>query len=949
MRPVFWRLTNQVIDEASVTFNHTIPGRLPAFRYPQKAITNLAFHLPSPAPQRSLSVVLKKETIYPRVLRSDYLPLRPSTLPLHAGLPKDVLSPSAAAPEKKSPNPQQRVRRRNRLITSCLECRRRKLKCDKQQPCTNCTKLSRQCVFITSSPDPETQARLAAVKEKMGILEKSLEEDVARKAQLKDPISPASRKSCTYGRLPGQDESYSDQEEDEDTKDLIPTTMATEDAYYDNEDDDNDDVVDLGFSMGKVRITERIVGLVRPRFTEELTQSLKEFPEPDRSSRVPLFNQDPAVWFAPDRDYVAPSSSFFFSSGLERISLLNHLPSKPLVDKLIAHYWVAVHLIAKCVHRPRFERNYQKFWANINAGVEPRNSFQAVLFAALLSAVVSMPEDKVMAEFRVDKQSLVDNFREGTEAALSRANFLRTTKLETLQAFVMYLIPLCRNDISRAHSALIGSLIRLAECMGLHRDPTTYSTSPVELQTRRLIWYQICFLDLRICEGTGPRPQIRPDDYDTRFPLNINENELERAENGDSTVDVTTDRNNITDVSISRIRFECYEMHRLLWYESPKTEHRRREGERKVSLTAMLARVNAFMAAQQKKWVALLDMSNPIHVVGSEMYGIVSNRLYVMVLQKYMSTDKRKMPDRLRQIILSASALILEHSANIQRQPELAIWSWYVGALHQFQAALILLNELYTGPREAAMEERVWKSLNYAFEITDDRPNAEKVRLILEDLIVRSRTYATMKKIKAPNNMPQPGPRIHTHSYQAREREEREERERSARKGSGAASVDSTPTNTEFSPVSVQPCQHAAVGPMGPSTPRVDWGNMDLPASLPAFPNTLNTAGAAAYSNFATSGATNFLATTAMASHAMASMVSRYSNDSGSPLANTYLGMSAAATGSSPMDSLNDVDWNEIEKMFGSADVGAGNILMPPFSFPEFSASDLQWPRQGES
>lgn len=38
------------------------------------------------------------------------------------------------------------------------------------------------------------------------------------------------------------------------------------------------------------------------------------------------------------------------------------------------------------------------------------------------------------------KASLVDNFKLGTETALARANFLRTTKIEVLQAFVMYLV-----------------------------------------------------------------------------------------------------------------------------------------------------------------------------------------------------------------------------------------------------------------------------------------------------------------------------------------------------------------------------------------------------------------------------------------------------------------------------------------------------------------------------
>lgn len=150
----------------------------------------------------------------------------------------------------------------------------------------------------------------------------------------------------------------------------------------------------------------------------------------------------------PSNEYVAPSSSFFFTPGAEKTTLMNYLPAKVLVDKLIAHYWQAVHVIARTVHRPSFERHYDNFWKSVASGIEPRNSFQAVVFAALLSSVVSMSNGKVLSEFGVDKQGLVDNFREATEAALSRANLLRTTKLETLQAFVMYLVSLLRPDHS---------------------------------------------------------------------------------------------------------------------------------------------------------------------------------------------------------------------------------------------------------------------------------------------------------------------------------------------------------------------------------------------------------------------------------------------------------------------------------------------------------------------
>lgn len=145
-------------------------------------------------------------------------------------------------------------------------------------------------------------------------------------------------------------------------------------------------------------------------------------------------------WMMPSSEYVAPSSSFFFTPAADRTTFLNYLPAKSLVDKLMAHYWQAVHVIARTLHRPSFERQYERFWRDVASSVEPRNSFQAVVFAALLSSVISMSNEKVFAEFGVNRQGLVDNFREATEAALSRANLLRTTKLETIQAFVMYLV-----------------------------------------------------------------------------------------------------------------------------------------------------------------------------------------------------------------------------------------------------------------------------------------------------------------------------------------------------------------------------------------------------------------------------------------------------------------------------------------------------------------------------
>ena len=145
---------------------------------------------------------------------------------------------------------------------------------------------------------------------------------------------------------------------------------------------------------------------------------------------------------APGKDFTAPSSSFFFADEPKRTSILQYLPSKPVSDRLLEQYWEAVHYMMRVVHRPTFERQWAHFWECIHVGVEPPASLQALVMGCLLSAVISMSEDRVAYEFGAVKTQLLDSFRQGTESALYKANFLRTTKLQTLQALIMYLVSL---------------------------------------------------------------------------------------------------------------------------------------------------------------------------------------------------------------------------------------------------------------------------------------------------------------------------------------------------------------------------------------------------------------------------------------------------------------------------------------------------------------------------
>jgi hypothetical protein len=373
--------------------------------------------------------------------------------------------------------------------------------------------------------------------------------------------------------------------------------------------------------------------------------------------------------------------------------------------------------------------------------------------------------------------------------------------------------------------------------MGLHRDPTAYTTSPVEIQIRRLVWYQICFLDLRTSEATGPRPQIRLDDYDTQLPLNIDDVDLDRAQHGDIHVRVNKDRTHFTDMTITRMRFDCYQMQRFLASERLKLDRKRPDGKSEVTITTLLRRLQAFTAAMEKKYLPMLNKSEPSHILATKIYGILSNKMYISLLQKYLTNSRKKMPERLRQVTLSTATMVLEHGMEIEQEPALNRWSWYVGALHQHHCAVLLVSEMWVEKMEPATEQRIWRCLDYSFDLSAEMSNVEKSRLVLEDLIERTKLYADMKRVRVPNNMPQALPRAHA---QSRQKEGREERDQggSVQSGPTMIGLNHNPGVQQMPPMHHVQAQERGL-PLAPvansfpgAMPTVDWGTFDMPASM---------------------------------------------------------------------------------------------------------------------
>lgn len=94
----------------------------------------------------------------------------------------------------------------------------------------------------------------------------------------------------------------------------------------------------------------------------------------------------------------------------------------------------------------------------------------------------------------------------------------------------------------------------------------------------------------------------------------------------------------------------------------------------------------------------------------------------------------------------------LEAAITIETTPSLKRWRWYSGAYQQYHTALLLFAELYATPVHH-QADRIWKCLDYIFELPADLERVEKARLVLSGLSSRAEVYQSLRKLRPPTAM----------------------------------------------------------------------------------------------------------------------------------------------------------------------------------------------------
>jgi hypothetical protein len=281
----------------------------------------------------------------------------------------------------------------------------------------------------------------------------------------------------------------------------------------------------------------------------------------------------------------------------------------------------------------------------------------------------------------------------------------------------------------------------MAECMGLHRDGEAYGLTPLETHVRRLLWHQLCFLDIRTCEAQGPKPAIRREDYDTKLPLNCEEEQLTPQ-----TTALPDPAEHWTSTLLPLMRFEINEMMRIIWSDRRKLE------TRKTTLTAVLTKIENFRKRMFEKYDRFLSDEIPIQRYAKLVMHLLMYRLHAMVLHPYHSNTANPMPQRLNSVLIMSGIMIIEISIQLETDPQFMDWSWYIGAYQQFQIALLLATEIYYRP-ENKEADRIWPCLDYVFNLDSSMPRKQKGVAILTEIMGKTAVYTGMRKMRAPTGI----------------------------------------------------------------------------------------------------------------------------------------------------------------------------------------------------
>ncbi|KAJ5490747.1 hypothetical protein N7539_002314 [Penicillium diatomitis] len=208
--------------------------------------------------------------------------------------------------------------------------------------------------------------------------------------------------------------------------------------------------------------------------------------------------------------------------------MLEHVPTRRQSHLLYRGFMSGVHAISPVLHPPTILKLYCAFWewydyTSFSGQPCPNASFIPLLYAIWYGGSVTVSLKTIKAEFNTSSRfTLSSSYSEEVTRWLTRISFPRSPSLHGLAAYLIVQTILSKEEEPLKSSLFVSLAMRVAQTMGLHRDPSNFGIEASEAEYRRRLWWHIMHMDGVVAMSSGLPPLVGDENYwDVRYPSEV--------------------------------------------------------------------------------------------------------------------------------------------------------------------------------------------------------------------------------------------------------------------------------------------------------------------------------------------------------------------------------------------------------------------------------------------
>ncbi|KAL9072746.1 MAG: hypothetical protein Q9157_004986 [Trypethelium eluteriae] len=192
------------------------------------------------------------------------------------------------------------------------------------------------------------------------------------------------------------------------------------------------------------------------------------------------------------------------------------VPTRKQCDMLLESYIRNYHPLVPLIHISSFVEQYNDCWTKQNLADD--KSFLAFMLAICFAGAITCPKEALACSFASEnKEDIAAGLRHTAKKALHASGFPHTPTLATLTAYIICQATCMRDEEPLSCVAFVGLALRVAQALGLHKDPSHFrSLSLTNRETRRRVWWHIVHIDVLIATASGLPPLVDTASWDVR-------------------------------------------------------------------------------------------------------------------------------------------------------------------------------------------------------------------------------------------------------------------------------------------------------------------------------------------------------------------------------------------------------------------------------------------------